>query len=126
MGLYDEIKFEYPLPDEFSHFQEGFFQTKDLDCLMSNFTIGKDGILYYHHVHYRDLTEKEKEEYKDKTFAPIMKATGQVDIVPCEDFHGDLLVYNEEIELHVRFTHGRLEYIKEWEYPSRLNIPSDF
>jgi hypothetical protein len=42
MGMYDEIKCEYPLPTE-SPFE--IFQTKDLDCVMATYVITSDGRL---------------------------------------------------------------------------------
>lgn len=49
MGMYDEITFEYPLPDKEA--QGGLFQTKDMECEMHRYVLEADGILYYHPFH---------------------------------------------------------------------------
>lgn len=46
MGLFDTIHCEYPLPD--ARHQDLEFQTKDLECLLSNYTITRDGRLVLH------------------------------------------------------------------------------
>jgi hypothetical protein len=46
MGMFDEIRCEYPLPgDAPADAADLDFQTKDLDCLLEKYTITKDGVL---------------------------------------------------------------------------------
>ncbi len=43
MGLFDNIKCEYPLPDP--EVQDTTFQTKDLDCCLYYYTLTREGRL---------------------------------------------------------------------------------
>lgn len=43
MGMFDNLKCEYPLPD--SVVQDEIFQTKSLECLLVDYTITADGFL---------------------------------------------------------------------------------
>jgi hypothetical protein len=45
MGMFDEIKCEYPLPDP--EVQDHVFQTKDFENLMERYTITKEGRLIF-------------------------------------------------------------------------------
>lgn len=62
MGMFDNIKCEYPLPE--AEAQDLHFQTKDFDCQMENYTITKEGRLVHH---YRELEATPDDElpYKD-------------------------------------------------------------
>ena len=99
MGLFDTITCRYALPDP--RHQDLSFQTKDLDCFLEEYTITIDGRLIRH---ARD---------------------GMFSRGPCRDVewpvHGDLRMYEsiEEgdgrrtwVEYVVRFTHGRVEWIR--------------
>lgn len=44
MGMFDDLKCEYPLP-AYPQMQEHTFQTKDLICELETFTITKEGTL---------------------------------------------------------------------------------
>jgi len=46
MGLFDTVKCKYPLPNP-KH-QDLEFQTKDLECLLGEYTITADGRLLRH------------------------------------------------------------------------------
>ena len=43
MGMFDDLKCEYPLPDE--EVQGEWFQTKSLHCNLDGYVISKDGYL---------------------------------------------------------------------------------
>jgi hypothetical protein len=93
MGLFDTIKCEYPLPNGLH--QELEFQTKDLECSMAHYTITRDGRLIRRHRPGRPGPERDIEW-------PI---------------HGDIRIYdldpNEQfVEYSVRFTHGRVEWVR--------------
>lgn len=95
MGLYDTIQCEYPLP-EASH-QDLDFQTKDLECFLGTYTVTRDGRLMRHKGRGRFGLDRDIEW-------PL---------------HGDLRMYTslnrEWIEYVVRFTHGRVEWIRPHE-----------
>lgn len=93
MGLFDTIECDYPVPDP--RHQDLEFQTKDLACLLGRHTITRDGRLIKHPR--GGLLEKDVE-------LPI---------------HGDIFMYDVDpeagyglIEYMVRFTHGRVEWIR--------------
>jgi len=94
MGLFDDVKCEYPLPDREHQGRE--FQTKDLDCLMDHYTITREGRLIRHARTRRGGPSRDIEW-------PI---------------HGDIRIYDfdrerdEAIEYIARFTHGRVEWIR--------------
>lgn len=93
MGLFDTVKCEYPLPN--SLHQDLEFQTKDLECLLDHYTITRDGRLVRHHRPGGRGPERDIEW-------PL---------------HGDIRIYDldpEErfIEYIVRFTHGRVEWVR--------------
>jgi hypothetical protein len=75
MGMFDSLKVQLPLPLNkkeqklFSNvnWDDVVFQTKDLECTLSNFTITKKGILSYAKIKgewVRTMTEKEEKKAK--------------------------------------------------------------
>lgn len=112
MGLFDEVIIQYPLPAELAEYQNDVYQTKDFDCALLEYVITAEGELIRKNYEYRDLTQEEKDSYNNKFFTPIMTRTGKVTEVTLKP-HGDYRIYNKK-ELFVRFTHGRLEEIREW------------
>jgi|SRR3989344_9472597 len=98
MGLFDEIKCEYPLPKISETLRKGWFQTKDLGCNLDKYTITKNGNLI------------------------LRKTKGKVRNVKIP-FHGDIRIYtctgsqeNNNLkwyEFIARFTDGRLQWIKK-------------
>lgn len=108
MGLYDTIKCEYPLPDPLH--QDLEFQTKDLECFMDHYTITRDGRLIRHHrpEGWRGKLERDIEW-------PI---------------HGDIHIYDLDlqrseglVEYRVRFTHGRVDWVRR--VAERSSEPAD-
>jgi hypothetical protein len=95
--MYDTIYCEYPLPD--ARHQALDFQTKNLECALFTYTITRDGRL-------------------------VRRAgTGWGKDIPDRDtewpLHGDIRIYTSVktedpswIEYVVRFTHGRVEWIR--------------
>jgi hypothetical protein len=68
MGLYDNIKCLYPLPDNppeniKKQALEGNFQTKDLECFLEDYTITEEGELIHHAVRYDFVPEEERPYY---------------------------------------------------------------
>jgi|SRR6185295_17023604 len=102
MGLFDTVHCEYPLPDP--RHQNLEFQTKDLDPALMHYTITRDGRLVRHAG--RDGWGWGSRLDRDIEW-PL---------------HGDLRIYTSEksldpswIEYVVRFTHGRVEWIRPFE-----------
>lgn len=95
MGLYDTIHCSYPLPE--ANHQDLDFQTKDLERFLGTYTITRDGRLMRHRRRGRLELDRDIEW-------PL---------------HGDLRMYTsldrEWIEYVVRFTHGRVEWIRPYE-----------
>ncbi len=58
MGMFDEIRCEYPLPD--SIVQDHVFQTKSLERVMDSYAITRDGRLILHEVRYEQVPEEEE------------------------------------------------------------------
>lgn len=50
MGMFDEVRCEYPLPD--AELQDERFQTKSFYGLLENYTITKDGRLIHDSSHW--------------------------------------------------------------------------
>ncbi|HEV7509364.1 MAG TPA: hypothetical protein VGS07_31095 [Thermoanaerobaculia bacterium] len=102
MGLFDTIYCEYPLPNP-AH-QALDFQTKNLDCGMETYTITHDGRLIR------------------RARKGVRRQVGEIEW----PLHGDIRIYtslrNEDspedrtwVEYAVRFTHGRVEWIRPHE-----------
>ena len=95
MGLFDTVRCDYPLPDH--RHQDLSFQTKSLESLLEDYTITQEGRLIRHAWRGGDRPARDIEW-------PI---------------HGDLRIYTSEtwgekvwVEYIVRFTHGRVEWLK--------------
>jgi hypothetical protein len=107
MGLFDTVYCQYPLPD--ARHQDLDFQTKDLECLLDEYTITRDGRLLRHARRSGRGPERDVEW-------PL---------------HGDIRIYTsvasgEErtwVEYRVRFTHGRVEWIRPADAPTPAEAP---
>lgn len=95
MGMFDTVKCEFKLPNPLH--QDLEFQTKDLECVLDDYTITRDGRLVRHPRH--------------GTRGPVRDVEWPV--------HGDIRIYggdpgNERrlVEYVVRFTHGRVEWVR--------------
>jgi len=122
MGMFDTIKCEYPLPDK--ELQDEDFQTKDLACLLDQYTITKSGELIHHAVRYEEVPDEERAYYGKPEWdtMPLVQLRGCIKTIPTGDvkvsFHGDLKFYtgigdpNEKdykfYEYIARFTEGKL------------------
>ncbi len=127
MGMYDEIKCEYPLPRTPKSLQRGLFQTRDFDNMLDRYTIKKDRTLIHHITKLVSVPEKKrpfygKLEWKEpwgKFFGSMKKVPVKKVVVP---FHGDITFYTctgshekknfKWYEYIARFTHKKVEYIK--------------
>jgi hypothetical protein len=97
MGLFDTVTCDYLLPNP--RHQDLEFQTKDFERLMEHYTITRDGRLIRHARPSRAVP------------APDRDVEWPV--------HGDIRIYDRDpdasqglIEYVVRFTHGRVEWIR--------------
>ncbi len=124
MGMFDRLTSEYPLP---SH-KNAEYQTKDLAYLvhgesdiggfLDEYRITADGRLMLH---------RHEREWRDR---PDSLLGGYLESVrdwweEVSDIHGDLRIYTQDddsdshqskwVEFRVRFTHGRVEWIKAHE-----------
>lgn len=97
MGLFDTVRCECPLP-EATH-QDLEFQTKDFDCLLDVYLITHEGRLIRCRRSWGRGPERDVEW----------------------PFHGDVTIYGSApdtdglVEYVVRFTHGRVEWIRPLE-----------
>ena len=126
MGMYDNIKCDYPLPD--TEVQCEIFQTKDFDCLMEDYTITNEGKLIHHTVRIEEVPEQEREYYGKPEWdeKPFVRMFGCIRSIPAGDvevpFHGDIYFYTylgdinsndkERYEYMAGFTRGLLTSIK--------------
>jgi hypothetical protein len=122
MGLFDEIRCEYPLPDK--EVQEQVFQTKSLDNALDQYIITGDGRLILHQVRYESVPEEERPYYGTPEWEsnPILQSCGCMSTVPVGDVevphHGDIIFYtsigpnHQWFEYRARFTEGRVQWVK--------------
>ena len=109
MGLFDTIECDYPLPNP--RHQDLEFQTKDLDCLLDRYSITRDGRLLKH-ARGGLFEEGERAAIESDVELPM---------------HGDLRMHDLDpdaeqglVEYVVRFTHGRVEWIRRKENAKSL------
>ena len=125
MGMFDQIRCEYPLPD--SQVQDAVFQTKTFDSVLDDYTITRDGRLIHHTVEREVVPEHERPYYgKPEWERPLFQILGSWKSIPTGDvevpFHGDLIFYTstgsqkdgncEFYEYQMRFTEGRVQWVK--------------
>lgn len=99
MGMYDHIRCEVPLPG-LPDPSKMEFQTKDLECMLENYTINKDGRLIFHFKEY-EATPEDELPYKDDP-NPIMRFCGSIRVVKGSEkdvdknYEGTLNFYGNE------------------------------
>lgn len=124
MGMYDDVKCEYPLPEApvRADFQTKSFGDGYSGGFMDNYTITKEGELIYHKVAYEMVPEEErpywgKPEWKKN---PLMQVCGSMKSIPLGDevmdYHGVVNIYtlsNEEwFEYNIEFTNGKVTNVE--------------
>ncbi len=86
MGMFDEVRCEYRLPD--AEVQDGRFQTKDFYRILETYTITKDGRLMYDSVHWGKIAVPytgdfrfytSRGEHNDKTFGSNTGRSSRMD-----------------------------------------------
>jgi len=128
MGMFDNVKCEYPLPDTTENIQDHTFQTKSfgdgyIGGFMDDYTITKDGELVYHKVAWEVVPEERrpywgKPEWKKN---PLLQVCGSMKSVPLGDevieYHGTVNIYDgsdagDWFEYDIKFTDGKVAGIK--------------
>jgi hypothetical protein len=120
MGMFDDVKCKYPLPDppRGNDFQTKSFGDGVTGGFMENYTITKEGKLVFHKVVYEMVPEEErpywgKPEWKKN---PLMQICGSMKSVPMGDevmdYHGIINIYTlsdeEWFEYSIEFTNGKV------------------
>lgn len=97
MGMYDDIKCEVPLPDDYTP-KDGVFQTKDFDCELTTYTITKDGRLVSDDWHYEDVPPAERPHPDSDGLLGLIGSIRKVVDRPSVDrnFHGTFRFYDYE------------------------------
>lgn len=117
MGMFDNVTVDYPLPDV--EFQSSDFQTKDLECMMRHYKIDADGQLWELRGHWKndpDLETRMKMSWEE--LQPYYAPENWIEDPPIllDDMHGDIRVIGGSQTGHkeyiIRFTHGRVEWIR--------------
>ena len=99
MGMFDEIKVDYILPEHNNITPEigAVYQTKDLDCLLDKYVLTDEGVLV--------------RSYWDKTTQTLMPFGSNEEMAVF--YHGCINIYNNTdrdgwIEYKLKFTDGKL------------------
>jgi len=124
MGMFDDIKCEYTLPDNTAKVKD--FQTKSfgdgfVGGFMDNYTITANGELVLHKVAYEVVEEKDRPYYGTPEWKnPFMQICGSIRAVPRGDkvinYNGTINIYtdlnNEWFEYEIKFTDGKVTDVK--------------
>ncbi len=123
MGMYDDIKCEYPLPDK--QVQNKVFQTKSLQCNLDSYTITKEGRLIWHKYRYETVPEEERPYYgKPEWNDPLLQLAGSTKSILVGDIdvlhHGIIGFYTfiadgvgeKWFEYVAKFTDGQIVSIE--------------
>ena len=128
MGMFDNVRCEYPLPDTPPKIQSDVFQTKSfgdgyIGGFMDDYTITKDGQLIFHKTAWEFVEEKDRPYYGkpewDKN--PFLQLAGSMKAVPLGDevieHHGIIHIYNTDsnhvwFEYEIKFTDGKVSDAK--------------
>jgi hypothetical protein len=98
MGMYDNLRVEAALPDP--EYQNRTFQTKSLECSLSDYTITRDGRLVLRQVEWEITPEEELPYYGTDAWERgglariigIFREASAQDVT-LDDFHGDIIFY---------------------------------
>ena len=126
MGMFDEVRCEYPLPGT----TENSFQTKSfgdgfVGGFMDNYTITEDGQLILHKEAWEAVPEEERPYYGKPGWNknPLLQLAGCMKSIPMGDevieYHGILNMYtsvnDEWIEFNIKFTDGKVSNVEHIE-----------
>jgi hypothetical protein len=125
MGMFDDVKCEYPLPDNKHNTKD--FQTKSfgdgfVGGFMDNYTITKEGKLIFHKCSYEAVPEEERPYYGTPEWDnnPILQICGMMKPVDEEnveqEHHGVINIYSSIgdiwYEYNIKFTDGVVESVE--------------
>ena len=121
MGMYDELKCEYPLPEKFIKYQDKLFQTKSLGNCLSRYFISKEGQLIEQTHDWLAVPDEER-PYFGKPQWEQLSWIGSMKTVPQEptklNYTGEIRFYTSDeesdswIEFTALFVKGRLMYLE--------------
>jgi hypothetical protein len=111
MGMFDNLQCKSPLPDGSDNSR--WFQTKDFDCALDNYTITAEGRLIWHKTRKELVPEEERPYFgKEEWNEPLFKMIGAIRSVPEEDvdleWHGYIWFYDADTCYKAKFTDGQL------------------
>ena len=123
MGLYNDVKCEYLLPDTPKEVQNDIFQTKDFECLMNEYVITEDGELFLSVYEYYEVPEEERPyygtpEWEGNQFKRLVGSMGHKFIENKKiNHHGIIFIYTiasdrEWWEYEIKFTDGKVTNVK--------------
>ena len=114
MGMYDDIKCEYPLPDR--QVQNKIFQTKSLQNNFDSYTITKEGRLIWHKYIYETVPEEKRPYYgKPEWDNPLMQLYGSTKSIPVGDID---MLHHGIVGFYTFITDGQKE--KWFEYEAKF------
>lgn len=98
MGMFDNLRVDSPLPD--AEYQDRTFQTKSLECSLSDYTITHDGRLVLRQVEWEETPEQERPYYGTEEwerggivrFFGLLREKSAQNVI-LDDFHGDIIFY---------------------------------
>jgi hypothetical protein len=126
MGMFDNVKCKYPLP-EAGFVQDEVFQTKGfgdgfVGGFMDDYTITEEGELVLHKKEWEWVEEEDRLYYGTPEWDenPIFRMVGCMRGKPLGDevvkHHGDILIYADVAgtwyEYKIRFTEGKVSKIE--------------
>lgn len=107
MGMFDYIRTEAKLPEEWAHMQERHFQTKDLGCELEDYVITKDGELHCKaNGVWSDNREGWRFHHGDIVFYDWEKDDSERRTLESGNDYGPLVYFR------ARFTEGKLAHIQ--------------
>jgi hypothetical protein len=122
MGMFDHVRVEYPLPDPAHNSLS--YQSKSLDCTLTEYVVEKDGTLTCFDQKYEFVPEEQRPYYGKPEWDenPFYKIHGSMKLISevkrtLADYHGDLSVYTSDdnrdwIEYNLRFSEGKLTKVR--------------
>jgi len=120
MGMFDDIRFAYPMPPGYEQYQNCLFQTKDLDCYLLEYNVDVNGHLFERHWELEPIPEEERESGFLGRFRTTRRTGAYTDKQIM--YHGDIQVYatvgGKFADFIVRFTNGTLQYMLPYNHKS--------
>jgi hypothetical protein len=129
MGMFDNIKCYYPLPEATARIQKDIFQTKSFGDgftggFMDDYTITAEGELIFHKKAYEVVPDKDRPFYgtPEWDMNPLMQICGAMRAISLGDevknHHGVINIYTSDpvteewFEYEIKFTDGKVAGVK--------------